>query len=91
MQNKPFTVPPYQPSLHQIDNMTRLLELLLEGGNETYGPDPLEVTELYRELGRFDEAKTALQACTKDDLGVTSKLLAKMIDERTTAPVRYRM
>ena len=91
MQNKPFTAPPYQPSQLQVANMTRLLELLLEGGNETYGPDLLEVTELYRELGRFDEAKTALQSCTEDDIGVTSKLLAKMIDDRTTAPVRYRM
>jgi hypothetical protein len=91
MQNKPFTVPPYQPSQLQVDNMMRLLELLLEGGNQSYGPDPLEVTELYRELWRFDEAKTALQTCTDDDIGVTSKLLAKMIDDRTTAPVRYRM
>ena len=91
MQNKPFTVPSYQPSQLQIGDMTRLLELLLEGGNETYGPDPLEVTELYRELGRFDEAKKALEACTNDDIGVTCKLLAKMIDDRTTAPVRYRM
>ncbi len=91
MQKKPLTVPPYQPSQLQIGNMTRLLELILEGGNETYGPDPLEVTELYRELGRFEDAKTALQACTEDDIGVTSKLLAKMIDDRTTAPVRYRM
>ena len=91
MQNKPFTLPPYHPSQIQVANMTRLLELLLEGCNETYCPDPLEVTELYRELGRFDEAKTALQACTEDDIGVTSKLLAKMIDDRTTAPVRYRM
>ena len=91
MPNKPFTVPPYQPSQLQIGNMNRLLELLLEGGNQQYRPDPLEVTELYRELGRFDEARTALQACTEDDIGVTSKLLAKMIDDRATAPVRYRM
>jgi hypothetical protein len=91
IQNKPFTVPPYQPSPLQVDNMTRLLELLLEDGNEAYGPDPLEVTELYRELGRFEEAKTALQACTDDDIGVASKLLSKMIDDRNTAPVRYRM
>ena len=91
MQNKPFTVPSYQPSPLQVDNMTRLLELLLEGGNQMYGPDPLVVTELYRELGRFDEAKTALQACTEDDIGVTSALLAKMVDDRTTAPLRYRM
>ncbi len=91
MQNKPCTFPPFHPSQLQIENMTRLLELLLEGGNKKYGPNPLEVTELYRELGRFDEAKLALQACTEDDIGVTSKLLARMIDDRTTAPVRYRM
>jgi hypothetical protein len=91
MQNKPFTLPPYQPTQLQIGNMTRMLELLLEGGNETYGPDPLEVTELYRELGRFDEAKTALQACTDDDIGVTNKLLLRMIDEAVAAPVRYRI
>lgn len=91
MQNKPFTMPPYQPSQLQLGNMTRLLELLLEGGNQTYGPDPLEVTELYRELGRFDEARTALEACTDDDIGVTSKLLLRMIDEAVAAPVRYRI
>lgn len=91
MQNKPFTMPPYQPSQLQVGNMMRLLELLLEGGNQTYGPDPLEVTELYRELGRFDEARTALQACTDDYIGVTSKLLLRMIDEVVAAPVRYRI
>jgi hypothetical protein len=91
MQNKPFTVPPYQPSQLQITNMTRLLERLLEGDNEAYGPDPLEVTELYRELRRFDDARTALEACTDDDIGVTSKLLLRMIDEAVAAHVRYRI
>jgi hypothetical protein len=91
MKNKPFTVPPYQPSQLQISNMTRLLELILAGGNQTYGPDPLEITELYRELGRFGEAKTALQACTEDDIGATSKLQLRMIDDAVTAPVRYLM
>ena len=49
------------------------------------------MTELYRELGCFDEVATALWACTEDDLGVTSKLQAKMTYDRTTAPVRYKM
>ncbi len=52
---------------------------------------PIAETELYRELGRFDEATTDLQVCTKDDIWVASKLLAKMIDDSTTTLVRYRM
>ena len=54
-------------------------------------PDSILLTELYRELGRFDEAKSALQACTEDDIGVNSKLLAKMIDDRTVAVVCHRV
>jgi hypothetical protein len=91
MQNKPFTLPPYQPSQLQIGNMTRLLELLLEGGNQSYGPDPLEVTELYRELGRFEEAEGALKQCPADDIGVSVKLMERLINEDQRAPIRYQI
>ena len=89
--DKPFSVPPYQPTQLQLENMTRLLDLLLEKVHEPYGPDMLEVAEIYRELGRFDEAKEALNQCPEDDRGTSDKVVAEMIDKAVTAPVRYRM
>jgi hypothetical protein len=91
MGEKPFSVPPYQPTQLQLENMTRLLELLLEKVHEPYGPDMLEVAEIHREMGRFDEAKVALKQCPEDDRGTPDKVIAQMIDKALTAPVRYRM
>lgn len=91
MDTRPFSAPPYQPSELQIQNMVRLLELVLEKTHEPYGPDMLEVAELYRELGRFDEAAAALKQCPSDDIGVPEKLMESLIKERQTAPIRYRM
>jgi hypothetical protein len=86
-----MTVPPYQPSTLQTENMERLLALILDRVHEPYGPDMREVAELYRELGRFDEAKAALQECPADDIGKPEKLMERLIDECQTAPIRYRL
>lgn len=86
-----FSAPPYQPSELQIQNMERLLELILEKTHEPYGPDMLEVAELYRELGRFEEAADALNQCPKDDIGVPEKLMERLIEERKISPIRYKL
>ena len=91
MDIRSFSVPPYQPSDLQIRNMKRLLELILEKTHEPYGPDMLEVAELYRELGRFEEAQDALKKCPADDIGVPEKLMESLIRESQSAPIRYRM
>lgn len=91
MDIRPFSVPPYHPSELQTQNMTRLLELILEKLHEPYGPDMLEVAELYRELGRFEEARDALKQCPADDIGVPEKLMESLINQRQRAPIRYRM
>ena len=91
MVDKPFSVPPYQLTNLQLENMTRLLELVLEGGNEPYGPDMLEVAEIYREQGRFDAAAEALRQCPEDDRGTPNQVMEQMIDKAVSAPVRYRM
>jgi len=91
MVDKPFSVPPYQPTQLQLENMTRLLELVLEGGNEPYGQDMLEVAEIYRELGQFEEASKALNQCPEDDRGTPNQVMEQMIDKAVTAPVRFRM
>lgn len=91
MDTRPFSAPTYQPSELQIQNMERLVELILEKSHEPYGPDMLEVAELYRELGRFEVALDALTQCPADDIGVPEKLMERLIKKRQTAPVRYRM
>ncbi len=89
IDTRPFSVPPYQPSELQVQNMERLLELILEKLHEPYGPDMLEVAELYRELGCFDEALIALKQCPADDIGVPEKLMEGLIKEGQRAPIRY--
>jgi tetratricopeptide (TPR) repeat protein len=91
MDTRPFSVPPYQPSELQIRNMERLLELILQKLHEPYGPDMLEVAELYRELGRFEKALDALKQCPVDDIGVPEKLMERLINERQLAPMRYKI
>ena len=91
MDTRPFSAPPYQPSKLQIRNMERLLELILQKLHEPYGPDMLEVAELYRELGRFKEAADALNQCPADDIGVPEKLMERLISEGQRAPIRYRL
>lgn len=91
METRPFSAPPYQPSELQDQNMERLLELILEKLHEPYGPDMLEVAELFRELGRFEEALDALKQCPADDIGVPEKLMEQLINERIRAPIRYRI
>ncbi len=91
MDTRPFSAPPYQPSELQVQNMERLLELILEKLHEPFGPDMLEVAELYRELGRFEEATDALKQCPEEDIGVPEKLMERLIRECQRAPIRYRM
>jgi hypothetical protein len=91
IDTRPFSAPPYQPSKLQIQNMERLLELVLEELHEPYGPDMLEVAELNRELGRFEEALVALKRCPSDDIGVPEKLMERLINEGQSAPIRYRL
>ncbi len=91
MDTRTFSAPPYQPSELQIRNMERLLELILQKLHEPYGPDMLEVAELNRELGRFEEAADALKQCPADDIGVPEKLMERLINEGQNAPIRYRL
>ena len=91
IDTRPFSAPPYQPSELQVKNMERLLELILDKLHEPYGPDMLEVAELYRELGRFEESLGALKQCPADDIGVPERLMKQLIGEDQRAPIRYRI
>jgi hypothetical protein len=51
----------------------------------------LELTELYREQGRFDEAEQVILTIDDPDVDVTSKLFVRLIQEKQPAPMRYMM
>lgn len=88
--DRPFTVPPYSPTTEQIDNMKQLLILIQSGAEEPFEADGTEIVELYRELGQFEQAKDTLGLCTEDYQATRKKVIAEQIDQRVSAPMRYR-
>ena len=46
---------------------------------------------LYRELGRFEEAKFKISQIPEDEAGTTSKIIEEHIDKEETALIRFRM
>ena len=89
-EGSPFTYPPYEPTPEQLANMERLCELMQPSGPAPQG-SAMDLAELYREQGRFDEARAAMQAMDPKDLGVTGPLIARLIEEKERAPMRYEM
>lgn len=85
----PFTVPPYEPSGLQLQNMQRLAELMADPSYSGANQQVLRA-ELLRELGRFEEAQAVLQHVPADPMGNTGRLIGELVAERQTAPMRHR-
>jgi len=88
---RPFTVPPYEPTTEQTQNMARLLALILNEAEQSVRADQLEIAELYRELGQFEAAADALSSCNEDHQEVTKKVISEQIGLCSAAPIRYQM
>jgi hypothetical protein len=89
--NSPFTFPAFEPTLPQLENMQRLSRILLDWHVAARGRHALELAELCREQGRFDEAESVLSTFDDARAGVTSELITQLTKERETAPMRYAM
>jgi hypothetical protein len=87
--SSPFTYPPFEPSRVQQDNMRALLLLL--NREDKRKKHLAEIAELHRELGEFEEAAKALDEYEDIDRSKVSTLLADLVKDRETAPVRYRL
>ncbi len=87
----PFTVPKFEPSDVQIENMTALSDKLLASQLSNPGAHALDLAELFRELGRFEEAQIQIRKIPEDETGITSKLISDLIDKKEIALIRYRM
>jgi hypothetical protein len=86
----PFTVPAYNPTSEQADNMKRLLPLILGGAEKPFKIDWLEVAELHRELSQFESAALALNLCTEAHQLATKNVICKLIERPSAAPMRFR-
>ncbi len=88
--NRSFTFPAFQPTTEQVENMERLTELLLSSTERLHLEYPIELAELYRELGKFDTAIKLINGIKDEDQDSFSQLLLELSIEKTTAPIRYR-
>ncbi len=86
-----FTVPEFDPSIEQLSNMDRLCEIFHDWSKKSRYVDKLTLAELYREQGRFVEAQEVISIFQEQDEGITSKLITKLILEKQSALMRYRM
>ena len=89
-KDKPFTFPDFEPTEIQTENMLRLVELVTSQP-EKYSKDyPVELAELFRELGMFNESISLLQNISSENHDELTGLILKMASEKHTAPIRYR-
>lgn len=86
-----FTVPKFEPSDIQIENMAALSDKLLASQLSNPGAHALDLAELFRELGRFEEAQIQVSKIPENETGITSKLISDLIDKKEIALIRYRM
>ena len=89
-KDKPFTFPDFEPTEIQTENMLRLVKLVTLHP-EKYSKDyPVELAELFRELGMFNESISLLQNISSENQDELTGLILKMASEKHTAPIRYR-
>ena len=81
----PETLPPYEASYEQKENMLKLAYLL----EDAYGPPWLEVAELCREVGDMDAASKALTLAGKSD-ETLSGVVRQLIAMNYSGPARFR-
>ena len=89
-KDKPFTFPDFEPTEIQTENMLRLVELVTSHPEKYSKEYPVELAELYRELGMFDESISLLKNISSENQDTVTDLLLKMAVEKHTAPIRYR-
>ena len=89
-QGSPLTWPAFEPTDEQLQNMERLSEILLAWDAASRRRYALELAELYREQGRFDEAEGVILTLREVDVGAAFKVISELIEERQPAPMRYR-
>ena len=87
---EPITFPPFEPTDTQKTNMLRIIELVLISPPKYSQEYPVELVELYRELGMFDDALDLLSRISVVNQDTLTNLLFELSNKKTSAPVRYK-
>jgi len=91
LPGSPFTYPAFEATDEQLQNMKRLSEILLGWVKASRRGYILELSELYREQGRFAEAEQVIVALNNNEVGITSRLITDLVKAKKPAPMRYMM
>lgn len=75
----------------QLQNMQRLSKALFDRWETCRKGYAIDLVDLYREQGRFDEAELVISAMGTKPNDITGQLISKLIKERQPAPMRYRL
>jgi hypothetical protein len=86
----PFTVPPFEPSDAQRQNMERLAQLIVAMPEAERVAHADDLAELWRELGQLDQAREVISRLDSKDMSARERLIVSLIDEGSTAPIRFR-
>ena len=86
-----MTYPPFERTDEQLRNMQRLSEILQAWRAASRQGYSLDLAELYREQGRFEEAALVMASNESKRPDVTIKLMNDLISEKESAPIRYRV
>lgn len=85
-----ITFPKFEPSKIQTENMLRLVELVTSNPENYSKEYPVELAELHRELGNFEEANRLLINVSLENQDVVTNLMLDLSNRKESAPVRYR-
>jgi hypothetical protein len=88
--DSPLTVPLFEPSEEQLQNMGHLVQLLARAKRSGRVVDPYMLVELHREQGQFGDARCVLQASEVDQSDRITHLFIQLIREEQPAPMRVR-
>jgi hypothetical protein len=86
--DRPMSFPTFNASEEQKKNMDALIDLMSASSQDLR---QLEIVELYREVGRFDDASKALNRLGDDAKRAPYALINDLIAKKVSAPVRYKL
>lgn len=90
-RNTPLTIPPFEPTNEQLQNMQRLCMLLAQQVSDFPYLQELTLAELYRQQSFWAQAQTCLDKISPEEQQHQPfRLIQQMLHAQIAAPIRYQ-